>query len=372
MKSGLKSLAFLTGFLLVLMGCQSAENTASTDQKKDDFLITSIAFYNLENLFDTEDDPHKFDESTPIMEISEGEREAIYQKKVANMAKVIADIGTEVTGRPPAVIGVCEIENFKVLQDVVNDKHLSPYDYGIIHYNSPDARGIDVALLYQKNVFRPSYSKAHELILFSDSNRDKRKYTRDQLHVKGKLDGEDMHFIVNHWPSRSGGEKRSRPFRIEAARLAKTIKDSIQIQEPYAKLMIMGDFNDGPYSESIKEVLEAKERADDVNLNGIYNPFEKLYKKGVGTIAWMDTWDLFDMILVTKPLINKKNYNSYTLYQAHIFNPFYLQNPKGRYKGYPYRAFADGGFTGGYSDHFPVYVYLIKKKSTSAEVISTK
>lgn len=372
MRSGLKPLVFLIGFLLVLAGCHSARKTSSASQKADAFLITTIAFYNLENLFDTEDDPHKFDESSPIMEISEGEREAIYQKKVANMAKVIADIGTEVTGMPPAVIGVCEIENFKVLQDLVNDKHLSAYDYGIIHYNSPDVRSIDVALLYQKNLFRPSYSKAHELILFSETDSGKRKYTRDQLHVKGKLDGEDMHFIVNHWPSRSGGEKRSRPFRVEAARLTKTLKDSIQIQNPYAKLMIMGDFNDGPYNESIKEVLEAKAHVDDVNLTDLYNPFEKLYKKGLGSIAWMDTWDLFDMILVTKPLIHTENYNTYRLYQAHIFNPFYLQTPKGRFKGYPYRAFADGGFTGGYSDHFPVFVYLIKKKTASAEVTLTE
>lgn len=278
------------------------------------------------------------------------------------MAKVIADIGSDVTGMPPAVIGVCEIENFKVLQDVVNDKRLAPYDYGIIHYNSPDARSIDVALLYQKRVFRPSYSEAHELEIFDTENRSKRKYSRDQLHVKGKLDGEVMHFIVNHWPSRSGGEKRSRPYRVEAARLTKKLKDSVQTQNPYAKIMIMGDFNDGPYNESIKKVLQAKKSSEDLGLNGLYNPFEKLHKKGVGTIAWRDTWDVFDMIMVTKPLTNREDFTNYTLYQANIFNPYYLQNPKGRYKGYPYRAFADGGFTGGYSDHFPVYLFLIKKK----------
>lgn len=361
----LKLKAFLISVLLVLTGCNSSKDTTISSSKTQEFLINTIAFYNLENLFDTEDDPNRFDEASPIMEISEGEREAIYQKKVANMAKVIADIGSEASGLPPAVIGVCEIENFKVLQDVVNNEKLASYDYGIIHYNSPDARSIDVALLYQKKVFRPLYSKAHELILYSDTDRTKRKYTRDQLHVKGKLDGEEMHFIVNHWPSRSGGEKRSRPNRVAAAKLAKKIKDSIQIQDPYAKIMIMGDFNDGPYNESIKEVLEAKEHSEDMSLTGLYNPFEKLHKKGVGTIAWRDTWDLFDMILVTKPLINKKGYNSYTLYQAHVFNPYYLQNPKGRYKGYPYRSFADGGFTNGYSDHFPVYLYLIRKKKAS-------
>lgn len=359
-KVGFKSLCL--GVLIFCFGCKTTSTSSTESTNTGDFLVNTIAFYNMENLFDTEDDPNKLDERSPIMEIAEGEREDIYWKKAANMAKVIADIGSDVTGMPPAIIGVCEIENFKVLQDVVNQKSLAPYSFGIIHYDSPDVRSIDVALLYQKNLFRPSYSKAHELVLYDQNDRTKRKYTRDQLHVKGKLDGEEMHFIVNHWPSRSGGEKRSRPGRVSAAKLTKKIKDSIQAQDPYAKIMIMGDFNDGPYNESIKGVLEAKEKQEDVGINDIYNPFEKLQKKGIGTIAWRDTWDLFDMILLTKPLIDKKDYNSYRLYKAGIFNPYYLQNPRGRYKGYPFRSYADGGFTGGYSDHFPVYVHLIKKK----------
>jgi endonuclease/exonuclease/phosphatase family metal-dependent hydrolase len=362
MSSTTKFYTYLLGALFILSSCSTTENTPSKSSKADEFFVNTIAFYNLENLFDTEDDPDKFDESSPIMEIAEGEREVIYKKKITNMSRVIANIGSEVTGKPPAVIGVCEIENFQVLQDLVNDKSLSAYNYGIIHYNSPDARGIDVALLYQKGVFQPIHSQAHELILFSETDRNKRKYTRDQLHVKGKLDGEDLHFIVNHWPSRSGGEKRSEPNRINAAKLTKKIKDSILTHEPYAKLIVMGDFNDGPYNESIKEVLKAKESSEDLGLTDLYNPFEKLHKKGVGTIAWRDTWDVFDMIILTKPLVNKMDYDTYTFYQAHIFNPYYLQTPKGRYKGYPFRSFVDGGFSGGYSDHFPVYLYLIKKK----------
>lgn len=353
---------YVLPLLILFIGCSSNKNTFTKSSEGDEFLINTIAFYNLENLFDTENDPIKFDESSPIMEIAEDERDYYYQKKINNIAKAIADIGAEATGRPPAVIGVCEIENFKVLQDVVNEKSLSEYNYGIIHYNSPDARGIDVALLYQRRIFQPTHSQAHELVLFKDNDNSKRKYTRDQLHVKGKLDGEDMHFIVNHWPSRSGGEEKSKANRVKAAKLTKKITDSIQMQEPYAKIMVMGDFNDGPYNKSIKEVLQAKESLGNLGLKDLYNPFEKLHKKGLGTIAWRDTWDIFDMILVTKPLANKEDYSTYRLYQASIFNPFYLQNPKGRYKGYPYRAFSDVGFTGGYSDHFPVYLYLIKKK----------
>ncbi|WP_127845857.1 endonuclease/exonuclease/phosphatase family protein [Psychroflexus aestuariivivens] len=331
-------------------------------QEKKEFKVNTIAFYNLENLFDTENDPDKNDEASPLMEMSQGARDIAYPKKVKNMADAIADIGSEVTKMPPAVIGVCEIENFKVLEDLVNDPKLRPYNYGIIHYNSPDRRSIDVALLYQKAVFKPTHSKAHELVMFRKDDNSKRVYTRDQLHVKGLLDGEEMHFIINHWPSRSGGESKSRYLRVGAAKLTKKIKDSIQNENPYAKIMIMGDFNDGPYNESIKEVLNAKENKEDVGLKGLYNPFESLAKKGLGTIAWRDTWDVFDQILMTRPLLEKDDYSDYKFYQAGIFNPFYLQNPQGRYKGYPFRAFADGGFTGGYSDHFPVFLYLIKEK----------
>lgn len=331
-------------------------------QDKKEFKVNTVAFYNLENLFDTEDDPDKYDERSPLMEMSEGARKKVYPKKVKNMAKVIADIGSEVTKMPPAVIGVCEIENFKVLEDLVNDPKLRPYNYGIIHYNSPDRRSIDVALLYQKAVFKPTHSKAHELVIYRKDDNTKRVYTRDQLHVKGLLDGEEMHFIVNHWPSRSGGESRSRYLRVGAAKLTKKIKDSIQNEEPYAKIMIMGDFNDDPINDSFKEVLNTKDNKEEIGLKGLYNPFEKLHSKGLGTTAWRDNWNLFDQIVVTRPLLKKDDYSEYRMYQAGIFNPFYLQNPQGRYKGYPFRAFANGGFTDGYSDHFPVYIYLIKEK----------
>lgn len=353
------------GGVILCVSCGSSQDSSSSTQKdtqKGTYYINTIAFYNLENLFDAEDDPQKFDEASPIMEIAEGEREAIYNQKVANMAKAIADIGADAAGIPPAILGVCEVENFKVLQDVVNTAPLSTYNYGIIHYNSPDARGIDVALLYQKAVFRPMHSKPHELVLYNDSDSEKRKYTRDQLYVKGKLDGEELHIIVNHWPSRSGGEKRSQPYRIKAAELTKHLKDSIQIQDPYAKILIMGDFNDGPNNESIKTVLGTKAQTQELSMTDLYNPFEKLQKQGIGTIAWRDTWDVFDMILLSKPLIQPADKDSYSFYQAHIFNPFYLQNPKGRFKGYPYRSFSNGGFSGGFSDHFPVYLYVIKKK----------
>jgi endonuclease/exonuclease/phosphatase family metal-dependent hydrolase len=326
-------------------------------QEKKNFKVHTIAFYNLENLFDTINDVTKFDERSPIMELK-ANRTEVYQKKIRNMAQVIADIGSEVTRNTPAVIGVSEVENREVLVDLVNDPSLLGKDYGIVHYHSPDERGVDVALLYQKKLFTPLFTSSHELKLI-DKQSGKRDYTRDQLLVSGKLDGDMVHIIVNHWPSRSGGEARSRDKRIAAARLNKHLIDSLQSNDPYAKIITMGDFNDNPSNASLKKVLNAKKDKEDVGLKGIYNPMEAMARKGLGSNAYRDAWSLFDQILITQPLL-EKDYSSFRFYKAGIFNAQYLINKKGQYKGYPFRSFSNG-FTGGFSDHFPVYMYVIRE-----------
>lgn len=348
-------------FPLVIISLLLTFTGFSQEEKKEKrFKIHTVAFYNLENLFDAVNDTTKLDEASPIMEMN-ANREEVYLKKVHNMARVIADIGSDVTGNSPAVIGVCEVENRQVLVDVVNDPLLIGRDYGIIHYESPDARGIDVALLYQKKLFSPITHSSHEVKIYDDKTR-KRKQTRDQLLVSGELDGEVIHIIVNHWPSRSGGEARSRPKRVAAAKVSKRVVDSLQSIDPYAKIFVMGDLNDDPTNDSVKKVLEAKNEKEDVGLKGIYNPYENMFKKnGFGTTAYRDAWSLFDQIMFTKPLIEKDDYSSFRFYKAGIYNKQYLTNPRGRWKGYPFRSFADGGFTNGFSDHFPVYVYLIRE-----------
>ncbi len=327
-------------------------------QGKRQFNVHTVAFYNVENLFDTINDHYKFDESSPIMEMAFN-RQEVYKKKVKNMARVISEIGQDVTKNSPVVIGLAEVENRKVLEDLANDEALVGKDYGIVHFDSPDARGIDVALMYQKSLFRPVSQSKHELRIFDDETRQ-RVYTRDQLLVSGELDGDLMHFIVNHWPSRRGGEARSRPKRIAAARLNKRLIDSLQAIDPYAKIFTMGDLNDNPTSTSIKEVLKAEGKREKVKLKGIYNPMENLARKGLGTNAYRDSWNLFDQIMITQPLL-EKDYTTFRFHKAGIFNKSYLTNKKGRWKGYPFRSFADGGFTDGFSDHFPVYVTLIKE-----------
>lgn len=336
-----------------------AETTAGPENLKS-YKINTVAFYNLENLFDTIDNPRKFDESSPIMSLDSGQRGKVYWRKNRNMARVIAQIGVEKARNAPAVIGVAEVENRNVLEDLINDAYLKDKKYEIIHYDSPDLRGIDVALLYQKKLFYPFASAAHEVVIFDYNSPGKRQFTRDVLLVSGILETDTLHILVNHWPSRYGGEKISRKNRETAAAVNKKITDSLLAVNPYAKIIIMGDMNDGPYNSSVKNILQAKANPEKTPDDGLYNPMENMFKKqGLGTIAYKDSWDIFDQIIISKSLL-KKDFDSYRFYQAHIYNPDFLVNQEGRWKGYPFRSYADGGFTGGYSDHFPVYIYLIK------------
>ncbi len=343
---------YILGILIVI-------SINSIAQEKRNFKIHTIAFYNVENLFDTINDVNKNDEASPIMEIKFN-RSEIYNKKVNNMASVIADIGTDLVKKSPSIVGLCEVENRNVIEDLLKDKNLKDKNYEIIHYDSPDERGIDVAMIYNEDVFKITSTKSHELIIY-DNKSSKRNYTRDQLVVSGLLEGELIHLIVNHWPSRSGGEERSRAGRMAAAELNKKIIDSLQGKYKDAKIITMGDFNDDPHDDSMKKILNAKKHIKDVKENGIYNPMETILSdQGIGTNAYRDVWQLFDQILVSKPFLDK-NYDSYQFYKAGVFNKSYLINKSGRYKGYPFRSFSWGSFTGGYSDHLPPYIYLIKE-----------
>ena len=330
-------------------------NLSFSQQNERKFNIHTIAFYNLENLFDTINDINKDDEKSPIMEIKYNRGE-IYKIKLANMAKVISEIGTDFNKRPPSIIGICEIENRGVVEDLISHENLSNYNYSFVHYDSPDKRGIDVALIYNTDIFEVIDSKSHELYI-TYNNTSERSYTRDQLVVSGKLDGELLHIIVNHWPSRGADETK----RIAAAKVNKSIIDSLREIYKNPKIITMGDFNDDPFDKSIKQVIGTKKYIKDVRKDDMYNPFEKiLVDDGIGTNAYRDKWQLFDQIILSKPFL-KKDYKDYQLYKAGIFNKSYLINSKGKYKGYPFRSFSFGRFTGGYSDHLPPYIFLIKE-----------
>jgi hypothetical protein len=321
--------------------------------------IRTIAFYNVENLFDTINDPKKFDnDRTP--EGKDGYTSIIYWDKIDKLSRVISEIGLDDTKTSPAIIGVCEVENNEVLEDLIASERLKDKHYGIVHYDSPDERGIDVALLYQKRFFNPLSHRIYPLLIYGDDgNRD---YTRDQLVVSGLLDGELIHLIVNHWPSRSGGEAKSRPFRMAAAKVNIGIIDSLQNIDLKAKIITMGDLNDDPSNPSVKEVLNAQEKKSNVKEDvGLYNPMADMHRRGLNTLAYRDQLNLFDQIIFSQPFL-EKDYSSYRFYKAGIYNKRYLITDKGPFKGYPFRSYNYNTYQGGYSDHFPVYIYLIKEK----------
>lgn len=345
------------------------------------FSVHTVAFYNFENLFDTINDPITNDEEwTPTGNQHWNTKK--YRQKLENLARVLSEIGTAENSNSPTFIGGVEIENRNVLEDLVKQPKLIDKEYGIIHFDSPDKRGIDVALLYQKKQFQPTSYINIPLYVYREVQRVKqttkedaetnletediiqvsaknhRVYTRDQLLVTGFLNGEEIHIIVNHWPSRAGGEKKSSPYRELAGVLNRKIIDSLQQINPNAKVITMGDLNDSPFNNSVKKALGSKGKIQEVKPFGIYNPFEEMANKGLGTIAFRDAWDIFDQILISESLL-QKNYKTYQYWKAGIYNKPFLIQKSGKYKGYPLRhSLTEIGF----SDHFPVYIYLIKEK----------
>jgi len=284
----------------------------------------------------------------------------IYQQKLKNIAQVISEIGFKYTKTAPAVVGLVEVENRQVVEALTQQDALKKYDYGVVHYNSFDARGIDVALIYQKKRFTVTNSYKKELVLFREDG--KREYTRDLLVVSGILDGEKVAFFVNHWPSRRGGEAVSMPKRNAAAALLKQEMDALREKNPNIKLIAMGDFNDDPISPSFKNHLKAV--GDEKELNEEYpyfNPMYKMYKKGVASLAYRDAPNLFDQIIYSKNLVSNSSAEEYTVYRTEVYAPAYLINKQGNYKGYPFRSWDGDKFTGGYSDHFPVFTILQKE-----------
>lgn len=337
--------------------------------------VHTIAFYNLENFFDTVNDPKINDEDfiyTPEN----------YAKKIDNLARVISGLGTsDVQKNAPIVLGVSEIENRTVLEDLIKHPLLIQLGFGIVHFDSPDRRGIDTGFLYQKKYFQPTSYQNYPLIISDDmtdkkvkekekdkvedsddnavDSATKRIYTRDQILMTGKLDGEEMSFIVNHWPSRRGGEAKSSPLREAAAALNKKLIDSLQKINPKAKIFTMGDLNDGPFNRSIKVILGAKGDEKEVKPLGLYNPAEKMMSKGIGTLAHRDAWDFFDQIIISEALLPKNNdFSTWKYWKAGVYNKPFMIQPTGQYKGYPLRNSNDGP---GFSDHFPSYIYLIKE-----------
>lgn len=351
----MQRMILLICLILIASGC--LKDAAAQQEKK--YQVVVAGFYNVENLFDTVNDPQTRDEEF----LPDGENRwdtEKYLHKLTQLSTAIAGIGSDYTPDGIAILGLSEIENRKVIEDLVNTPALKERNYKIVHYDSPDRRGVDVGLIYQQKYFTVTNTTSNRLII---SGRDD-FYTRDQLVVSGEMAGESVHFIVNHWPSRYGGEKRSRPLRNAAAKLSRKLADSLLNIDPEAKIIVMGDLNDNPNNESVKDIMRAGGDMEDLAPGDFFNPMYTMYKKGIGSNAWRDTWSLFDQALLSQGLLGSDR-STFTFYKAHIYNKGFLIQKDGRYKGYPYRSFGGGTWMGGYSDHFPVYVVLIRESGQS-------
>lgn len=322
----------------------------STVRAQDKTRVACIAFYNLENLYDTVNDVLKNDEEFLPNGTNHWTSER-YQTKLNNMAYVISKIGGEIIKGGPTIIGVSEIENKSVLEDLINTPPLKGMGYDVVHYDSPDKRGVDVGLLYKKAAFRVTNSTSNRLTMPGKTDW----YTRDQLVVSGELDGEMVHIIVNHWPSRAAGPE----YRAAAAALSLALSDSLRRLDPEAKIFIMGDLNDDPTDASVYKVLGAKGKENQVKEGDLFNPMYRLYQEGIGSLAYRDAWNLFDQIIISDGVLSGAN-KGWKYLTAKVFNEKFMLQKDGPYAGYPFRTFAGGAYAGGYSDHFPTYMFIVK------------
>ncbi|WP_185210563.1 endonuclease/exonuclease/phosphatase family protein [Sphingobacterium mizutaii] len=317
------------------------------------YSVYPIAFYNVENLFDTERDTSIQDEEfTPKGGMNWTQDK--YWKKQEKIASVLSSIGRKYGKSGPVIIGLSEIENRRVINDLIKQSAIKDNGYEVVHYESPDRRGIDVAMLYNPKLFR----LVHAQILPYHIESRPEYVTRDILMVKGVIANEMVHVFINHWPSRFGS--KSSELREHAAGIVRNAVDSIYRKNHKAKIIIMGDLNDDPVDISVKEILGAKRYRENVRPGELYNTMFKHYTQGIGTLGYLAKWSLFDQIIISEPLLGDDR-SSLKFWKSEIYNPDYLITKDGRYKGYPLRTFSGNLFQNGYSDHFPVLIYLLKE-----------
>lgn len=305
----------------------------------------TIAFYNLENLFDVFNDATKYDDDF-LPRAEKRWTKKRYDRKIYKLGQVISKIGFDVAQKPPTIVGLAEVENKNVLRDLISSKDLESFNYDFIHYDSQDERGIDVALIYDKSAFTIINSKTFSVYLEDDIGEQ--DYTRDILLVSGILHSENIHCIVNHWPSRREGEIISNHKRVKAAQKVLEIIQGIKLSDPNAKILVMGDFNDNPSNDSVKYLSQE---------GALYNPMETMISYTRGTLNHNFKWNLFDQILFSTNFFETQP-NTLQFDEAHIFDQKFLTQYKGKFKGQPFRTFVGKKYKGGYSDHFPVFLQL--------------
>lgn len=371
---------FSTLLLILAIGVLPA-----SAQKK---VLYGVGFYNVENLFDTQHDPGKNDhEFLPTGSYQWTEQK--YTAKLRNIAQVLSELCTEFGNKKnpagAAVIGLSEVENSRALENLLREPALAARGYRYVHFDGPDRRGIDVALLYNPKAFRlveaqlipyiyPTESQPDvDLGFYIDENGRVKGYpyqngllrgdttyiTRGFLTVEGYLGDEKFYFIVNHWPSRGAQS----PVRERAGYQVRRLKEALLKQDPEARIVIMGDLNDDPGDLSVTapEALGAKSDKNACGPHDLYNPwYDMLYKQGVGTLYYRGKWNLFDQIIFTGNLLNTADKSRLHLLTNAVFSRDYLLQTEGKYKGAPKRTTAGGTWLNGYSDHLPTQIFLVK------------
>lgn len=335
--------------ILLLLVLTCAASLSGCAQKANDDAIT-IAFYNCENFFDTVHNPAKNDEEfTPSGKYRYTQK--VYEQKVHNIATVIRQMNG---ADGPVIIGLAEVENNTVLNDLVHQPEIARRNYKYEWFDGPDPRGINVALLYNPKYFHVLMAEPLHVDL---SGTQGKSVTRDVLHVQGILYGDTVQVFVNHWPSRIGGEEASEPKRVIAAKVNKDAMTSVMTKDPGCKVIIMGDLNDNPTDNSIINTLDAKSDPVDVGEHDLFDPWINIYKKGEGTEEYKHNWNLFDQVIISGGFLHNKSHKLH-YEKAEIYKPdFIIDHYKG-HEGEPHRSFVGAHWINGYSDHFPVILYL--------------
>jgi hypothetical protein len=357
-------LTIFKSFLVALLAIMTVGGYANPREMQ----IRCVAFYNLENLFDTIHDEGKNDyEYLPDGGMKWTSFK--YENKLNNMAYAISQLGTDEDPRGAACVGVSEVENIGCLYDlcrVLKDKYNRHYEPILLE--GPDRRGVDVGFLYNPAMFKPVSTKGYELHAhYADGGVVR---SRLQLWVSGYMLDDDrkivrdkIHISVNHWPSRYGGEESSRATRDTAAMLCKQVCDSIYLKEPRAKIIVMGDLNDDPFNHSCAIVMGAKKTRDEVGEQGFFNTMWQKLDRGIGSLAYQGSWNLFDQIFISEPLMNAQlEEGKWVYWKSQIFNKDFLTVQEGKDKGTPLRTVKSGVWQNGYADHYPTMIYLIKTK----------
>jgi len=334
----MKKYIWLSVILLgILNSCNSVKRTLNREY--------TVLSYNVENLFDTVNDPKIPDEEF-LPESEKKWDEKVYQKKQSDLVKVISEANAN---ELPEIVGLIEVENLDVLKDLVNTGPLKDR-YNIIHEESPDYRGIDVALIYRRDAFKEI---SHEVlpVVFPEEPNFK---TRDILYVTGKVRRKTIHVFVNHWPSRIGGDEKTEPKRVQAANVLRSKIDQILAADSKARIIVMGDMNDEPVNKSLKETLKAGTPDSDSELVNLMFPDDLT---GLGTYFYSGSWNMLDNLVVSKSVIDGKSMKVENR-KGNIFKKDWMIYTNKNGDQTPNRTYVGNKYVGGVSDHFPVYFKL--------------